>query len=65
MLELSQRIAMLAAIVAGSVATVPPAVAQEDYTRTAGGLTVYLGVMPAKIVKGQPTMRGGYTRRAS
>jgi hypothetical protein len=40
---------------------VPAGVAQaaEDYTRTAGGLTVYLGVMPAEIIKGQPTMHGG------
>jgi hypothetical protein len=31
----------------------------DDYTLTAGGLTVYLGVMPAAIVKGQPPMHGG------
>jgi hypothetical protein len=53
--------AILAAIVAGSAAAVPAALAQvgEDYTRAAGGLTVYLGVMPAEIVKGQLTMHGG------
>jgi hypothetical protein len=31
----------------------------DDYTLTAGGLTVYLGVMPAAIMKGQPPMHGG------
>jgi hypothetical protein len=53
--------ATLAAIVAGSAAAVPAALTQvaEDYTRTAGGLSVYLGVMPAEIVKGQSMMHGG------
>ena len=37
----------------------PPYRRLEDYPRTAGGLTVYLGVMPAEIVKGQPPMHGG------
>jgi hypothetical protein len=62
MLELSRRTAMVgAAIVAGSVVAGTAALAQaaDDYTRTAGGLTVYLGVMPAEIIKGQPTMHGG------
>ena len=47
------------AIIAGSVAaSAALAQAVDDYTRTAGGVTVYLGVMPAAIVKGHP-MRGG------
>ena len=61
MLELSRRTAMVgAAIVAGSVVAGTAALAQaaDDYTRTAGGLPVYLGVMPAEIIKGQPTMHG-------
>jgi hypothetical protein len=42
-----------------------PADAQESLVRTAGGLTVYLGIVPAAIVKGpgphraEPPMHGG------
>lgn len=50
-----------AAAAAASLAAMPAAIAQSpnDLTRTAGGLTVYIGVMPAEIVKGDPTMHGG------
>ena len=62
MLRLSRRRAMLAVtITASSVAAATAALAQgtDDYMRTAGGLGVYLGVMPAELVKGQPVMHGG------
>ena len=62
MLGLSRRTAMVGAtIVAGSIFSGTAALSQgtDDYRRTAGGLTVYLGVMPAELVKGQPTMHGG------
>ena len=62
MLRLSRRSAMLAVtITAGSVVAATAALAQgtDDYMRTAGGLGVYLGVMPAELVKGQPVMHGG------
>lgn len=38
--------------------------AEESRYKTAGGLTVYLGVMPAQIVKGHPAMHGGTPRGA-
>lgn len=38
--------------------------AEEAPYKTAGGLTVYLGVMPAEIVKGHPAMHGGTPRGA-
>jgi hypothetical protein len=62
MLDLSRRAALVGAmIVAGGVvaATAPRAQGTDDYKRTAGGLTAYLGVMPGEIVKGQPIMHGG------
>jgi hypothetical protein len=51
----------LVAATAGSLIVAPHCLAQahDDYMRTAGGLTVYLGVMPAEIIKGQPKMHGG------
>jgi hypothetical protein len=54
---LSRR-AAINAILAGGIVPASVAVAQtvDDYTRTVGGLTAYLGVMPAAIVKGQPPM---------
>lgn len=57
---LTRRTAMVAAIGALSAGAMPGALAQaaDDYTRSAGGLTVYLGVIPAEIVKGQPAMHG-------
>ena len=60
MVGLSRRTA-IAAIMAGGTTIVPTALAQtaEGYTRTAGGLTIYLGVMPAEIIKGLPAMHGG------
>jgi len=60
MVGLSRRTA-IAAIMAGGTTIVPTVLAQtaEDYTRTAGGLTIYLGVMPAEIIKGLPAMHGG------
>jgi hypothetical protein len=50
-----------AVILAGSAIAGTAALAQaaDDYTRTAGGLAVYLGVLPAEIIKGQPVMHGG------
>lgn len=36
--------------------------AEELRYKTASGLTVYLGVMPAQIVKGHPAMHGGTPR---
>jgi len=38
--------------------------AEESRYKTAGGLTVYFGVMPAEIVKGHPAMHGGTPRGA-
>ena len=38
--------------------------AEESRYKSAGGLTVYLGVMPAEIVKGHPAMHGGTPRGA-
>lgn len=35
------------------------AAAQESFVRTAGGLTVYLGIVPAEIVKGLDPHRTG------
>jgi hypothetical protein len=45
---------------AGGATIVPAALAQtaDDYRRTTGGLTIYLGVMPAEIIKGLPAMHG-------
>jgi hypothetical protein len=56
MFGLSRRTAIVAAIVAGSAVAVSGAAVQaaDDYTRSADGLTAYLGVMPAEIVKGHP-----------
>jgi hypothetical protein len=62
MLDLSQRAALVGAtIVAGGVVAATAARAQgiDDYKKTADGLTVYFGVMPAEIVKGRPIMHGG------
>jgi hypothetical protein len=62
MLRLSRRNAVLtAAIIAGSITAGTGALAQptDDYMRTASGFRVYLGVMPAELVKGQPVMHGG------
>jgi hypothetical protein len=56
---LSRRNAFLAAIMGGSAVPTVMAQVADDYTRTAGGLAVYLGVMPAEIIKGQPIMHGG------
>jgi hypothetical protein len=45
-----------------------PAAAQESFVRPAGGLTVYLGIVPAEIVKGlgphraEPPMHGRIPR---
>ena len=60
MVGLSRRTA-IAAIMAGGTTIVPTVLAQtaEDYTRTAGGLTTYLGVMQAEIIRGLPAMHGG------
>ena len=33
--------------------------AETDLSKTAGGVTVYLGVVPAEIVKGLPASSGG------
>jgi len=60
MFRLSRK-ATIALVAAAGVA-IPCAAAAEprnDFVRTVGGLTVYLGVMPAAIIKGHPTMHGG------
>lgn len=56
MFGLSRRTAIVAVIVAGSAVAVSGAAVQaaDDYTRSADGLTAYLGVMPAEIVRGHP-----------
>ena len=61
MLGLSRRGAIAAAVAAASVAAIPASLAQrvDDYARTAGVITIYLGVLPAEIVKGHPMMLGG------
>jgi hypothetical protein len=55
----SRRMVILAAIAVAGVAAAPAALAEmsDDYARTAGGLTVYLGMIPAELVKGP--MHGG------
>jgi len=62
MLDLSRRAALVGAtIVVGGVVAATAARAQEtdDYKKTEGGLTVYFGIIPAEIVRGQPIMHGG------
>lgn len=49
------------------LATLPaavPSTAQESFVRNAGGLTVYLGIVPAEIVKGPGPMHGTIPRGA-
>ena len=48
-------------IVAIAIAAIPASLAQseDDYTQTIGGVSVYLGIIPAEIVKGHPTLHGG------
>jgi|SRR5581483_7273468 len=59
-------LALTIVIIAGLAVTAPAAYAQES--KTAGGLTVYLGVLPADLVKGpgphsaEPPMHGGAPR---
>lgn len=61
MFELSGRtIAAAVFVVAGAIAILV-AVAQpiNNYAQSADGLTIYLGVVPAQIVKGDRAMHGG------
>ena len=64
MIGLSRRKAIAAAIIITSMVAASAGLTQpvDDYVRTAGGLTVYLGVIPAEIVKGHQTMHGGAAR---
>lgn len=61
MSRLSRRRAILMAVAAASFLAIPASVTQavDGNVLTSGGLTVYLGVVPAEIVKGHPTMHGG------
>src|SRR5512139_1015129 len=55
----------VAALLLGTLSTIPVSsrvvAAENDMSRTAGGVTVYLGVVPAEIVKGLPA--AGTTER--
>ncbi len=59
-----------AALLLWSPPSIDKAAAQGDLSRTAGGLTVYLGVIPAEMTKGppghrpEPEMHGGVPRGA-
>ena len=61
--RLCGALALTILIIAGLAVTAPAAYAQDS--KTAGGLTVYLGVLPAELVKGpephsgEPPMHGG------
>ena len=61
MLKLSTRTAIVTAVIIIGVVTIFAALARpfNEYERSADGLTAYLGVMPAAIVKGRQTMHGG------
>lgn len=52
-LRLSRGAAIAAVVAAASLVAIPTLPAQTigDYTRTASGLTVYLGVIPAQVIK--------------
>lgn len=57
MKDLSRRavtIAIAASAIVGAGIAATTAKASTDYARSAGGLTVYLGVLPAEIVGGHP-----------
>jgi hypothetical protein len=60
----------LTALLVLVVASIGKAAAQDSFSRTAGGLTAYLGVMPAELTKGPPShipppeMHGGVPRGA-
>lgn len=64
MLKFSLRTAIVAAVVVIGIVAVLVALARPltENGRSAGGLTAYLDVMPAAIVKGQQTMHGGTTK---
>lgn len=71
MISLLRRAFVVATVVVAC--TLPfPASSQRahtasEYTRTVltvGGLTVYLGVMPAEVLQGHPVMHGGTPRGA-
>lgn len=61
MLGFVRRTVITVAIAAASVFSVLAAEAQQlsDYRQTADGLTVYLGILPAAMVKGPATMHSG------
>ena len=61
MLEFVRRTVIVTAIAAAGVFSVLAAQAQQlsDYRQTTDGLTVYLGILPAAMVKGPATMHGG------
>ena len=60
---LSRRSAILMALATASFLAIPASRAQavDGNMLTSGGLTVYLGVMPAEIVKGHPGHRNNRT----
>ena len=68
--NLSRRAALvgIAAFAASAKTAAAASNPVSDYTRTAGGLTVYLGVVPAEIIRGHPSahperkMHGGPPR---
>ncbi len=61
---------VLTALLLWPVPSIDRAAAQDDFSRTTGGLTVYLGVIPAELTKGlpshipEPEMHGGVPRGA-
>ena len=61
MFKLSPRTAIAAAVIILGVVAIVAALARplNEFERSADGLTAYLGVMPAAIVKGRQTMHGG------
>jgi hypothetical protein len=61
MFELSSRTAIAAAVIVLGVVAMLAALARplNEHERSADGLTAYLGVTPAAIVKGRQTMHGG------
>lgn len=52
--RLRRAIAYGALLVLGTGLT-HPAAAQDNWSKAAGGISVYLGIVPAEIVKGPPT----------
>ncbi len=64
MFKFSARTVIAAAVIVIGIVAVLVALARPltENGRSAGGLTAYLDVMPAAIVKGQQTMHGGTSK---